>query len=341
MQITCFRIQDKLNEMKRTLIAWMIFTTVGLAEISAQTTIRIACPYQQGTPVTNAIAAWAENIRTKTGGALRFELQASVSLALNEPGMVTSLEQGSLDAALLSAEGLARIDREFLALDLPFLITTENELIRVQTQMSEDLEMLLEKRGFNPGCWVNTGPSYFFTVPQTTDPSGLKSLKMAVQPNDAGFRSFLSKYGVNATTAGLPEVKPMLNTGAVNACLGNCINAARLEWNTKVRFMIDFPVRYGMGAFVIRTGFLQALADEHREIFTEALKELGPALQKAISSENNTAMRNITKHTVTRISFSEGNTKEMTDKATASWKENAGTSYSSSTLQKIRTILGK
>jgi hypothetical protein len=52
-------------------------------------------------------------------------------------------------------------------------------------------------------------------------------------------------------------------------------------------------------------------------------------------------MRNITKHTVTRISFSEGTTKDMTDKATASWKENAGNGYSSSTLQKIRTILGK
>jgi TRAP-type C4-dicarboxylate transport system substrate-binding protein len=325
----------------KKIIAVIILFAIILTDVNCQVTMRLACPCPDGSAVSKVIAAAGETIKAKTGGMVILKINCDAPGSGNEAGIANGLKAGAEDAALLSAEGLIRVDREFAVLDLPFLIVSENELVRVQTQLAADFRSILENRGLTFCCWANPGPSYFFTGPRVVDQSGLRELRMAVLLYDSTARTFLSKFSVPVTPVGPPAIMPSLSAGTVNGYIGNCTNTAMYEWNMKVRYMIDLPVRYGTGALLIRKGFIDLLPAAHRETVMKVFKALGKDLNAALASDNATALRNITRLTITRINFPAGSTEEMLEQAESSWRENTVTLYSASMLQKIRTILGK
>ena len=131
-----------------------------LSGTSAQSVMRLSSPWPAGSSIMKLLAGAGETIKSKTHGKVTLSISHDASAAANEGSMVTKLSQGTVDATFLTADGLIRIDKEFTVLDLPFLITTDNELVRIQTQLAGDISTILSKAGYSLGCWANPGPSY-------------------------------------------------------------------------------------------------------------------------------------------------------------------------------------
>jgi TRAP-type C4-dicarboxylate transport system substrate-binding protein len=327
-------------KMKRTSL--LIFLLAGiLTGASGQTTMRLSSPWPTGSSIMKILASAGETIKTKTDGKVMLGISYEVSGAADESGMVNKLSQGTVDATFLTADGLIRIDKEFTVLDLPFLITTDNELVRIETQLAGDIAVILEKAGFTLGCWANPGPSYIFTKPSVSGPEDLKNVKIAVLNYDVTGMNFLSRIPASFMPMGLPEIMPCLSTGAVSGYIGTCLNSVRYEWNMKVRYMTDLPVRCGAGALVIRKAFLDGLPEEQREVVTRTFRSLEKEVNAALAADNASAKRSLTRLTITPVSFPEGSGKELQTLAEPGWREKSGTFYSTAMLQKVRIILGK
>ena len=152
---------------------------------------------------------------------------------------------------------------------------------------------------------------------------------------------FLSGIPAPFTPMGLPEFMACLSTGAVTGYIGTCFNSVRYEWNMKVRYMVDLPVRCGPGAIVIRKTFLDGLAKDDREVVSRIFKSLEREVNDALAADNASAKRSLTRLTITPVTFPEGASKDLQTLAEPGWRENAGTLYSTTMLQKVRIILGK
>jgi TRAP-type transport system periplasmic protein len=326
--------------MKRILLLILLLGGV-LSCANGQIVMRISSPWPAGSDIMKLVAAAGETIKSKTGGKVTLSVSYQLSAGISEGTMVNDLTRGVFDAAFITADGLISIDKEFTVLDLPFLITTENELARVQTQLASDLSAILEKAGFYLGCWANPGPGYIFTKPTLAVPDDLKNVRFAVLTYDVSGMTFLARIPSPCRPMGITEIKPSLSNGAVTGYLGTCFNSVRYEWNMKVRYMIDLPVRFGAGAIIIRKAFLDGLSEDQRKIVTGTFKSLEREVNSSLADINTSSRKNLTRLTIMPVAFPEGTGKALLAIAEPGWREKAGTLYSTSMLQKVRTILGK
>jgi TRAP-type C4-dicarboxylate transport system substrate-binding protein len=339
--VLIFKIESQYpGQMKRSSILFFLLAAMSTGT-SAQSVMRITSPWPKGSAIMKILASAGETIKTKTGGKVTLSISYDASLAANEGSTVNKMAQGTVDATFLTTDGLTRIDQEFTVLDLPFLITTENELVRIRTQLAGDFANILEKAGFSLGCWATTGPSYIFSKPRVSAVEDLRNVRFAVLNDDATGRNFLSRIPASSTPMGLPDILPGLTTGTVTGYIGTCLNSVRYEWNMKVRYMVDIPVRCGTGAFLIRKAFLGGLPEEQREVVSQTFQSMEKELNAALAADNASAERSLTRLTITPVSFPEGSAKELQALAEPGWRENAGKLYSTAMLQKVRIILGK
>ena len=64
----------------------------------------------------------------------------------------------------------------------------------------------------------------------------------------------------------LPDVLSSLSTGIIDAAYAPPLGILSLQWNTKVSHLIDFPLSYSIGAFLIGEKAWKKISPENQKI---------------------------------------------------------------------------
>ena len=103
----------------------------------------------------------------------------------------------------------------------------------------------------------------------------------------------------------LTDVLSSLSTGIIEAAYAPPLGILALQWNTKVKYLVNFPISYSTGAFLIHERAWNKIPEKYRSKVREISKKYISKVNNGNRTDNQDAMNAMEKSGVKFIEFSD------------------------------------
>jgi TRAP-type C4-dicarboxylate transport system substrate-binding protein len=241
----------------------------------AQTvTVKMATLVPQGSAWHTTLQEMAEAWKAASGGKVTLRLYPG-GVAGDDSDVVRKMRLGTLDAGLLTAVGLADVDRSVFALAVPMAYDSYDELDYVLEKMTPQLEQAFEAKGFVVLNWADAGWIRFFTKSPVRTPEELKSLKLFVWSGDSLAVELWKAAGFNPVPLPSTEISTALQTGLVSAVPTTPQAAVLLQWYVHAPNMTDIDWALLLGGTMIAKRAWEKIPADLRPALLASARETG------------------------------------------------------------------
>ncbi len=227
------------------------------------TIIRLAMIPPRTSEWGRVFSAWNASLRTASGGTLQIHLEPSGSTG-DEVEFVRRIRSDQIDAASLSALGLAAIDRSLLALQAPGAVENAAQLDRARTVLDAQLRAQLASNGMVLLGWSDLGQARIFSSRVIRRPGDLHDAHPWQPQNDVIFAELLSRVGATGIPLPLAGVLPALADGRVDTVAASATAVSALQWRTHLTHVMRPSNAVLIGATVYSKADYDHLTDEQR-----------------------------------------------------------------------------
>ena len=222
-----------------------------------------------------------------------------------EMQIVKKLRAGQLQAGLVSAVGLAEIDRSVTCLQLiPMQFRDWPEVDHVRDRIRGELERRLRDKGFEILFWADAGWVRYFSKTAAVHPADFKPMKMFVWTGEPQQVTILRSLGYNPVGLETEQILTSLSTGMITALPVPPFLANALQYNRYTGHMVDLNWVPIIGALIVRRDTWQKIpAALHSELL-KAAEATGAKLRQRAREEDEESIvamqkRGLVVHTVT------------------------------------------
>jgi TRAP-type C4-dicarboxylate transport system substrate-binding protein len=223
----------------------------------------------------------ADKWKTISGGLVQVRLYPG-GVAGDDTDVVRKMRLGTLNAGVLTQIGVADIEKEVLALGVPMLYSSYDEIDWVLEKMRPRLEAKLEAKGFVALNWIDGGWSTFFAQKPVRVPDDLKQLKLFTPAGDPRVVDIYKAAGFNAVPLPTTELATALQTGLVTALQVPPQVAVITQYYVHAKYMTDLNWLLLLGATVINKSTWEKIPADMRPALLQAAREAGLRLQNEI-----------------------------------------------------------
>ena len=163
-------------------LGWLAVGPAGAA--AQQVVVKMATLVPEGSSWHLVLKEAAEKWKAASGGRVTVRLYAG-GVAGDDADVVRKMRLGTLNAGVLTAVGLAEIDRSVFALGVPMMYSSYEEVDYVLAKMRASLEAKMEAKGFVVLNWLDGGWAHFFAQKPVAKPDDLKGLKLYISSGDS------------------------------------------------------------------------------------------------------------------------------------------------------------
>jgi TRAP-type C4-dicarboxylate transport system substrate-binding protein len=157
-----------------TSVAYMILL---FAVFSRAQTIKLGSLAPSGSPWDKALRKIAAEWAAVSNGTIDLKIYPG-GIAGGEDDMIRKMRIGQLNAAGLTGVGMCRVFSGILAVQMPLLVRTDEELFYVLEKMRPTFEKELESKGFTVLIWSKVGWVHFFSKNPVVNPDDLRAHKL-------------------------------------------------------------------------------------------------------------------------------------------------------------------
>lgn len=241
---------------------------------TAQTRVRLATLAPRGTVYHQALQAMGEKW-SKAPGGVTLTVYTDGNMG-NEAAMVQRMRIGQIQAALLTATGMAEIDQSVTALqNMPMMFRSVDEVQYVRDQLRADLEKRFMDKGFVILCWGDTGWVRFFSKKPAVKAEDFKSMKMFVTASDHKQVEIMQRSGYKPVPLDWSDALTGLQTGMIDAVPTAPIVALAGQYYTVTKNMVDVKWVPLVGGLVMTRKAWDAIPAGSRDQVKKAAEEAG------------------------------------------------------------------
>jgi TRAP-type C4-dicarboxylate transport system substrate-binding protein len=173
-------------------------------------------------------------------------------IAGGEADMVNKMKFGQLDAALVTANGLADIDPAVQSLQgVPMLFHSLEEVDYITGQLRPKLDQRLRQKGFVALVWLDAGWVRFFSKNPVQRPDDLRKTKVFTWAGDTHVFDIYKSAGFHPVALETNDILPMLRTGMITAVPYPPYGALATQAFTVAPNMLDLDWAPLVGALVV------------------------------------------------------------------------------------------
>lgn len=222
-----------------------------------------------------------------------------------EQQIVKKLRAGQLHSALVSAVGLAEIDRSATCLQLiPMQFRDWAEVDHVRERVRGDLERRLQERGYEVLFWADAGWVRFFSKTAAVHPSDFKPMRIFVWSGEPHQVNLLRSMGYQPVGLETEQILTSLSTGMITALPVPPFMANALQYSRYAGHMLDLNWVPIVGAAVVRRDTWQKIPAALRSELLAAAATAGAKLRQRNREEDDEsiaamAKRGLVVHSVT------------------------------------------
>ena len=233
-----------------------------------------------------------------SNGSIRTTIYAGGSIG-DEPHMIRQMEIRQLHAAGLTVQGLNQIYSGFLAVSMPLLVRTDEELEYVLERMMPQLEAGLERNGYKLIFWTSMGWVYFFSREPMVTPDDLRRQTLWVwegNPEEAAIWKDL-----NFDIASLPstEILTSLNNNMIDAYASSPLTAAAYQWFALSPNMADMAWGPMYGGIVVSLRTWNRIPEDLQPKLLQAARRIGESMKEETTTADKKAIDVMTDYGLT------------------------------------------
>ena len=218
----------------------------------AASTVVLGTLAPEGTTYHRTLLELREAWRKVPGGGVNLRIYAGGKLG-GESKMVSQMRLGALDAALLTAAGLAEIEKSVTGLQTaPMIFHSLEEVDHVGMKLQPKLEERMEKAGFVVLFWSDAGWVRYFSKQPMRTPDDLKKFKLFTWAGDAEMVQIWKRAGYQPVPLEAADIVPMLDTGLINCVPTPPFVALAAQIYDRAPHMLELNWAPLTGALVIR-----------------------------------------------------------------------------------------
>ena len=255
---------------------------------------------------------WAKNIKKMTT-EIKEATKGNVDLKVyyggsqgDEQDVLRKIRIGQLQGGIFTGRTLGEINGDVRVIELPFNFNyNEDKALRTLQAMAPFFNKKFEQNKFKNLGTFGIGQVYFVTQKKVQDLNAIKSLKIWTWDGDPIVTTLFDSMNLIGVPLALPDVLASLSTGVVEAAYAPPIGIIALQWNTKVKFMVDFPISYSVGAFVITTQAWSKITPADQKIVETISTRYETEINNGNKKDNNDALNAMKSQRIEFVKFSD------------------------------------
>lgn len=300
-------------------------------------TLKIAALAPEGTNWAETLKDFAKEVKQKTSGKVKLKIYYG-GVAGDEPDVLRKIRVGQLHGGVFTGRTLGDISGEVRVLEIPFNFYNDRAKgFKALKGMSPMLNKDIEKNGFVNLGFYEIGQVYVVSTKKATSIPEMRGIKIWSWEGDKVVEAMVASLELVSVPLALPDVLSSLSTGIIDAAYAPPLGILGLQWQSQIKYLIDFPTAYSIGALLISQKAWKKLSVSEQKI----VKELGTKyVDKANSfaiEDNDKGLKTLKDQGVEFINFSKADidrAEEIRDKVIKKLK---GKVFSESTLKKLET----
>jgi TRAP-type C4-dicarboxylate transport system substrate-binding protein len=284
--------------MMTTVLALLALGAFTAEPAALEQEVKLGTLAPEGSPWHKIIQDMGEEWKAAAGPGLKFRIFPG-GVAGDEPDMVRKLRIGQLHMAALTSVGLAEIAPEIMAIQMPMLLRTDEELDYVRDKIAPRFEKLLLDKGFVVLNWGEAGWTHFFGQKPIVTVADLKGTKLMVWEGNPGEHQAWKAAGVNPVPLAATDMHTGLKSGLINAFTTSALAALSFQWFGSAKEMSDLNWVPLIGATIIKVEKWNALDPKLKPALLASAKTAGVAFRKETRAQSIIAVETMKKHGLT------------------------------------------
>ncbi|TNE95281.1 MAG: hypothetical protein EP326_15495 [Deltaproteobacteria bacterium] len=245
-----------------TLLCFISFS------VQAQT-LKVGVLAPEGTNWAKNLKAMAKEIKKATDNKVKLKIYFGGSQG-DEPDVLRKVRIGQLQGGIFTGKTLGDINGNARVMEVPFTFGGDREkALKTMYEMAPFINKGFEKAEFHNLGFFELGMVYFVSQVETPSLNSLKGLKIWSWEGDKLVSSMISAMDLVSVPLPLPDVLSSLSTGIVQAAYAPPLGIVSLQWNTKIKYLVDFPLAYSTGAMLISKKSWDKVKPEHKKVIQE------------------------------------------------------------------------
>ncbi|MEE2656868.1 MAG: TRAP transporter substrate-binding protein DctP [Candidatus Latescibacterota bacterium] len=279
------------KHVRAFLVTLLAHTAFGLSPVSGATIIKLGTLAPEGSGWVNSLRAIDAEIREVSGGEVGFKIYPG-GVQGDEHVMLRKIRIGQIHGGGFGGTGVSRILPDVLALEMPFLFDSYEEVDYVLAEMDEFFTAGFAEAGYEFLGWSDIGFVYLLSqqpIRSSTDIQGMDVWRLEDEPiTEVLFRL----ADVTSVPLTIPDVLFGLQTNLVEVVYASAAAAIVLQWFTRVRFYTDLPINYTVGAVLVHNKAFHRIPNaDHRDALRAIARKHINAFNRNNRDDNREALK--------------------------------------------------
>ena len=277
--------------------------------IASAVTFKIAALAPEGTNWANTIKKMAREVKKKTDGKVKFKVYYG-GVAGDEPDVIRKVRVGQLHGGVFTGKTLGDIFGDIRVIELPFNFYSEREKgLKALKAMEPYFQENLNKKGFVSLGFYEIGQVYVVSTKKVSSIEDMKGIKIWSWEGDEVVKSMIESLKLVSVPLSLPDVLSSISTGIIDAAYAPPLGILALQWQSKVKYLVDFPTAFSIGAMLISNKRWKKITPEHQKIVKDISRKYVELANKLAAEDNVKGLKTLKKMGVEFVPFADSDIK--------------------------------
>lgn len=253
-----------------TNLKFLLITFFTILSFSAQAlTLKLGVLAPEGTNWAKNLKKMAKEISKATNKKVKMKIYFGGAQG-DEPDVLRKIRIGQLHGGIFTGKTLGDINGDVRVLEVPFTFGGDREkALKTMNKLAPYFNKKFEENEFVNLGFFEIGLVYFVSQVETPSLNSLKGLKIWSWEGDKLVSSMISAMDLVSVPLPLPDVLSSLSTGIIQAAYAPPLGIVALQWNTKIKYLVDFPIAYSTGAMLVNQKNWKKIKPEHQKLIKE------------------------------------------------------------------------
>ena len=252
----------------------------------------------------------ATQIETQTNQRVRFKFYPGGVMG-GDRTVYRKMRSGQLQGAAVTNGSLNRLYPDIQLYSLLMKFSTLDEVDYIRKKMDAELIEKLNKSKVIAMGFAEMGFAYLMSKNNINNIQDLRNNKTWIPEDNNMAKSAMNALSIPAIPLTIADVLVGLQTGMVDVVTASPVGALALQWHTQIHYLIDLPISYIFGVFILDKKFFQHLSTEDQAIVKIELAQAMKDIDAKNRQDNVSALQALYNLGIKQVRFNHTETNEI------------------------------
>ncbi len=322
--------------MKNIFLGFLLFCSINSLQ-AARIKVGVLAP--EGTNWAKHMKAMAKEIKKATDGKVKFKFYFGGAQG-DEADVLRKVRINQLQGGIFTGKTLGDIHGDIRTVEIPFVFGGDRgKAWSTVEKLTPYFNDKIEEKGFQNLGFFEIGLVYFVSQKKTESLKALNGVKIWSWEGDRIVETMIKKMNLVSVPLPLPDVLSSLSTGIIEAAYAPAMPIVALQWSSKVKYLVDFPIAYSVGSFLISNKAWKKIKPAHQTLISKISKKYMAKVNEANIEDNKQALEIIKSNGVEVLKFPEADETKAKTLKTEIMTKLKGKLFTEEGLSKLKAAI--